>query len=372
MERLISTRNESLNSISLADILIHELASRGLTISTAEGCSGGAFADALTIPGATRAVRIGGIFYSKESKIYTLGVPEEIIREHGEYSLQTAIAMASAIRKKRDDSFAIATVGDLDPPNSNEPRYVYEGFSMRGRKPWGRLLIFSPKSRIELKEELATNCFIDAILYLQNRPASNFSQFKASDILNPCDQELTVTAEKFVKKTLEKRLRVGTIESCTGGAIANAITNVRGASKIFDMGWLAYDENVKAMLGVPMSVMAFGCVYSERVALAMAEALLAKSDLDIVIATTGLMDTIDTRPFHNDTKPGTIYVAICLRGQKPLVTTLNLSCSLMKDRQDMKTEASKIIFDLALELINSCGKSNNVASQSMLFLNSDQ
>lgn len=371
MERFVSTKHEHSNSLYLSDVLINELANRGLTIAIAEGCSGGALSDALTIPGATRVVHIGGIFYSTESKIYTLGVPEEIIREHGEYSLQTAIAMASAIRKKRGDSFAIATVGDLDPPENNEPRYVYEGFSMRGREPWGRSLIFNPKSRVELKEELATNCFSDAILHLQNRSVANFSQFRAPIIPNPQNLELSVHAKNFVQEAIEKGLRVGTIESCTGGAIANAITNVRGASKIFDTGWLAYDENVKAMLGVPMSVMAFGHVYSERVALAMAEALLNRSSLDIAIATTGLMDTIDTRPFHNDTKLGTVYAAIVFREQKPLVTTLNLPCSLMKDRRDMKIEASKIIFDLALKLINQYGKSNTLVSQTMLFLNSD-
>ena len=80
------------------------------------------------------------------------------------------------------------------------------------------------------------------------------------------------------------------------------------------------------------------------------------------------MDTIDTRPFHNDTKLGTVYAAIIIRGQKPLVTTLNLQCSLGKDRRDMKIEASKIILGRALELVTKYGKSGISVSQESVFL----
>jgi len=82
---------------------------------------------------------------------------------------------------------------------------------------------------------------------------------------------------------------LATAESCTGGGIAYAITEIAGSSKWFDCGFVTYSNAAKtAMLGVPEEMLArFGAV-SEEVAAAMAEGALANSKAHVAISTTGI------------------------------------------------------------------------------------
>lgn len=335
----------------LAHDLISELAERGLSITVAEGCSGGSLASNLTIPGATRAIHLGGIFYSTASKILHLGISKNLMSAYGEYSKETAVAMALAIREKRNDDFSIATVGDMNPDDPSKERIVYVGFSMRGREPWGKSITLHSTQRIQLKNELTMYCLSDALLYLRGHQHIDQMpglQRYISTIFSLKREQLLPQSVQLIDLARRNGFTIGTIESCTGGEIANALTNVPGASNVFDTGWLAYDENVKAMLRVPLETMAYGYVYSEKVALAMAEALFNHSTVDIAISSTGLMDTIDTRPYHNHTTPGTIYAAVHIRNLKPIPINMHLPCSLGQTREDMKIEATRRILTIVL------------------------
>src|SRR4051812_49821808 len=79
----------------LAKLLIDEARERGLRIATAESCTGGLVAAALTaIPGASDVVERGFVAYSNNAKTELLGVSAETIAAHGAISEQTAAAMA--------------------------------------------------------------------------------------------------------------------------------------------------------------------------------------------------------------------------------------------------------------------------------------
>jgi nicotinamide-nucleotide amidase len=82
---------------------------------------------------------------------------------------------------------------------------------------------------------------------------------------------------------------IATAESCTGGMVAAAITDVAGSSDIFDRGFVTYSNAAKvAMLGVdPAAIEAHGAV-SEAVARAMAEGALARSDATLAVSVTGI------------------------------------------------------------------------------------
>jgi nicotinamide-nucleotide amidase len=82
---------------------------------------------------------------------------------------------------------------------------------------------------------------------------------------------------------------VATAESCTGGLVAGAITEVAGSSEWFDRGFVTYSNDAKvAMLGVPAALIdQYGAV-SEQVARAMAEGALAGSRADAAVAITGI------------------------------------------------------------------------------------
>ena len=86
-----------------------------------------------------------------------------------------------------------------------------------------------------------------------------------------------------------RQLRVTTGESCTGGGIANAITEIPGSSGWFDMAFVTYSNEAKTLLlNVPASILTrFGAV-SEEVAKAMAMGALQSAKADIAVAVSGI------------------------------------------------------------------------------------
>ena len=93
-----------------------------------------------------------------------------------------------------------------------------------------------------------------------------------------------------VGRALEaKRLLLVTAESCTGGGVSQAITEVAGSTGWFECGFVTYSNASKTeLLDVPAAMIAqFGSV-SEEVAGKMAEGALANSNADVAVATTGI------------------------------------------------------------------------------------
>lgn len=84
-------------------------------------------------------------------------------------------------------------------------------------------------------------------------------------------------------------LRIATAESCTGGMVAVALTDVAGSSDVFDRGFVTYSNAAKvAMLGVSEATLAsFGAV-SEAVAVEMAEGAVAHSEAGLAVSITGI------------------------------------------------------------------------------------
>ncbi|MFP6743744.1 MAG: CinA family protein [Alphaproteobacteria bacterium] len=82
---------------------------------------------------------------------------------------------------------------------------------------------------------------------------------------------------------------VVTAESCTGGLIAGALTDIAGSSDVVERGFVTYSYDSKSeLLGVPASMIAEHGAVSEPVARAMAEGALAASPAQISIAVTGV------------------------------------------------------------------------------------
>jgi nicotinamide-nucleotide amidase len=112
-----------------------------------------------------------------------------------------------------------------------------------------------------------------------------------------------------------------TAESCTGGLIANQITNVPGASKIFRGGMVAYSNELKEkFLGVKNdSLKKFGAV-SETVAREMAEGAQKKFMADFAIATTGIAGPTG----GTKAKPvGTVFIAVAGKSRTIVMRKFN-------------------------------------------------
>ncbi|MGJ8622376.1 MAG: CinA family protein [Yoonia sp.] len=96
-------------------------------------------------------------------------------------------------------------------------------------------------------------------------------------------------AARIVQRAREKGVTVVTAESCTGGMVSAALTDIAGSSAMFDRGFVTYSNAAKtAMLGVQdRTLKAYGAV-SEEVAQEMAEGALARAGADIAVSITGI------------------------------------------------------------------------------------
>lgn len=88
---------------------------------------------------------------------------------------------------------------------------------------------------------------------------------------------------------LEKNLKIGTVESCTSGLLANQIVSISGASEYFEGSLLTYSYQLKEeLLGISNKTLLNNGAVSEIVALEMAESGLKKLNVDVCISTTGI------------------------------------------------------------------------------------
>ena len=118
-------------------------------------------------------------------------------------------------------------------------------------------------------------------------------------------------AAKLLAEYEQAGYMVATAESCTGGLIAGALTDIAGSSKVVDRGFVTYSNAAKSeMLGVPPSlILAHGAV-SPEVAVAMAVGALAKSKADVTVAVTGVAGPGGGTP----EKPvGRVHIATAIR-----------------------------------------------------------
>ena len=99
---------------------------------------------------------------------------------------------------------------------------------------------------------------------------------------------MTLAADTLVAART-KGLRIATAESCTGGMVSVALTDVAGSSDVFERGFVTYTNTAKTeMLGVREATLdAFGAV-SQEVAREMALGALVNSDADIAVSVTGI------------------------------------------------------------------------------------
>lgn len=86
-----------------------------------------------------------------------------------------------------------------------------------------------------------------------------------------------------------KRLLLTVAESCTGGGVAQAITEIAGSSEWFDCGFVTYSNSSKSeLLNIPAALIARHGAVSEEIAAAMAEGAIANSEGNVSLSTTGI------------------------------------------------------------------------------------
>ncbi len=133
--------------------------------------------------------------------------------------------------------------------------------------------------------------------------------------------------EPVVRLLIKQKRTLALAESCTGGYIANCVTNVPGASEIFPGGVVSYGNEAKRrLLGVRAGTLLKHGAVSKAVAREMAEGALKKFRADYAIAVTGIAGPTGGTP----TKPvGTVFIALASRRGTTVWKKFNPSGRLM-------------------------------------------
>ncbi|GIX17278.1 MAG: competence damage-inducible protein A [Rhodothalassiaceae bacterium] len=128
----------------------------------------------------------------------------------------------------------------------------------------------------------------------------------------PCDARLVALAAEMLALARTRNVKIATAESCTGGLLAAVITEVPGASDVFERGFVTYSNAAKTeLLGVPAPlILEFGAV-SEEVAAAMATGALAHARADLAVSVTGIAGPGGGTP---DKPVGTVCFGLARKG----------------------------------------------------------
>ena len=133
-----------------------------------------------------------------------------------------------------------------------------------------------------------------------------------SETLEPAlPDHLDEQAERLMHRLCDAGLAVATAESCTGGMLAALLTDIEGAGRAFDRGFVTYTKDAKTeLLGIERELLDRNEAVSKVVAQAMAEGALNRSEADIAVAVTGFAG-----PAGPDCEEGLVHFALARRGK---------------------------------------------------------
>lgn len=151
----------------------------------------------------------------------------------------------------------------------------------------------------------------------------------------------------IIEKMIERKITVSAMESCTGGYIASAITDVSGASEIFCGSFVTYSNRAKILNGVDESIIKEYGVYSAETAEAMAKACASFYGADAGIGVTGSLGRVD--PNNSDSVSGVVYFSVSLR-EKHITEKLMLPDNLAT-RNEMKKYVADRVFEALGQMI---------------------
>ena len=148
--------------------------------------------------------------------------------------------------------------------------------------------------------------------------------------------------KKIVASLKNKKLKLSTVESCTGGMLSSTITSVSGASKVFSLGLVTYSNQAKiSMLKVPKKIIKKYGAVSYQCCFAMVNNLSKISKANICVSVTGIAGPKG----GSKIKPvGLVYIGIKF-GRKIKVYTFNF-------KKNSRLQIQKTTVKKALILIN--------------------
>lgn len=154
-----------------------------------------------------------------------------------------------------------------------------------------------------------------------------------------------MTAARILDLARDTGVMIATAESCTGGLIAAALTEVPGSSDVVDRGFVTYSNAAKTqMLGVPPQLIEASGAVSEEVAAAMADGALARSDADLAVSVTGVAG-----PGGSDHKPeGRVCFGLAIKNGPTRTETVEFGARGRSDVRRATVEHALALMERAL------------------------
>ena len=121
-----------------------------------------------------------------------------------------------------------------------------------------------------------------------------------------------MTFRKIIKELTKRNETIATMESCTGGGVANAITNIEGASEILKFSAVTYSNEYKIKMGVYGDIINKYSVYSMETAHEMAFNISKFANANYGIGITGKLNRADKN--NNFGKDNEVYISIYYKG----------------------------------------------------------
>ena len=153
--------------------------------------------------------------------------------------------------------------------------------------------------------------------------------------------------KKVVDKLIKLNKTISTMESCTGGGVANAITNIPGSSEILKFSAVTYSNEYKIKMGVNPDIIDKYSVYSEETAKEMSKNISLFTNSDYGVGVTGKLCKIDpNNPYGED---DVIYISIYIKNEDKYV---DFKLNAIKDtREENKKYVIEQIENKLLEII---------------------
>lgn len=161
-------------------------------------------------------------------------------------------------------------------------------------------------------------------------------------------QECQVLARRIVKDFAAAGHMVATAESCTGGMIAGAITDIAGSSEVFDRGFVTYSNEAKMeMLGVSEQTLGRYGAVSKNVAREMADGAKTRSRADYAVSVTGIAG-----PGGGSADKPVGLVHMGLAGPGGLITSIELRWNSDWDRETIRLASVHAALEALLDILH--------------------
>lgn len=139
--------------------------------------------------------------------------------------------------------------------------------------------------------------------------------------------------KEVIELLKKKQLTIATMESATGGVIANCITDIEGVSEVFEFSAVTYSNEYKIKMGVDPKIIEKYSVYSMETAMEMSKNISLFANSDIGIGVTGKINRADSKNSYG--KDDQIFMSIYLKKQERFYN-IEVTAQKNKNRKENK------------------------------------